>query len=134
MGFTVCPATSVAAPVECVWELLVEPSRYDEWWDARIERIEPEGSATPGQLLSGKTTAFGRKWDVTLRVEAVHAEKHQIQLHVTLPLGTINHATITGISTGATSSSWASTGTMGRGCSSWGASWIGSASTRRARS
>ena len=95
MGFTLCPSAVVAAPVESVWELLCEPTLYDEWWDARTERIVPEGKASPGQMLYAKTSALGRKWDVTLRVEMANPEKHQIQLHIMLPLGTINHATIT---------------------------------------
>ena len=95
MGFTLCPEAVVAAPVESVWELLSEPTLYDEWWDACMERIVPEGKASPGQMLYAKTSALGRKWDVTLRVEMVNPEKHQIQLHVTLPLGIVNHATIT---------------------------------------
>ncbi len=95
MGFTICPAAVVAAPVESVWELLSEPTLYDVWWDARTERIVPEGKASPGQTLSAKTSALGRKWDVTLRVEMVNPEKHQIQLHIALPLGTINHQTTT---------------------------------------
>jgi hypothetical protein len=96
MSFNVCPAAVVAAPVESVWELLSEPTLYDEWWDARTERIVPEGKAAPGQVLYAKTSAMGRKWDVTLKVEVVNPEKHQIQMYVTLPLGTVNHATITG--------------------------------------
>ena len=72
MGLTVCPAAVVAAPVESVWELLSEPTLYDVWWDARTERIVPEGKAAPGQ-----------------------PDKHQIQLHVTLPPGTVNETTIT---------------------------------------
>lgn len=95
MSFTACPAAVVAAPVESVWELLSEPTLYDEWWDAHTERIVPEGKATPGQVLYAKTSALGRKWDVTLRVEMVNPEKHQIQLRISLPLGTVNHATIT---------------------------------------
>ena len=103
MSFTLCPAAVVAAPVECVWELLSEPTLYDEWWDARTERIVPEGKASPGQVLYAKTSALGRTWDVTLRVEKVNPEKRQVQLHVTLPLGTVNHATITGTAIDATS-------------------------------
>jgi hypothetical protein len=95
MGLAVCPAAIVAAPVESVWELLSEPTLYDEWWDAHTERIVPEGKAAPGQVLYAKTSALGRKWDVTLRFEMVNPEQHQIQLHVTLPLGIVNHATIT---------------------------------------
>jgi len=104
MSFTVCPAAVVAAPVENVWELLSEPTLYDEWWDAHTERIVPEGKASPGQTLYAKTSALGRKWGVTLRVETVNPEKHQVQLHIVLPLGTVNHATITSTAIDATSS------------------------------
>jgi hypothetical protein len=105
MGFSVCPVATVAAPVESVWELLSEPALYDAWWDARTERIVPEGKAAPGQTLYAKTSALGRKLDVTLRVEAVRPEKHQIQLHVVLPFGIINDITITCAAIDATSCS-----------------------------
>lgn len=95
MALALCPAAIVGAPVERVWELLCEPAHYDVWWDARTERIEPEGKAAPGQVVYAKTTGLGRTWDVTLRVEAVHPDRHQIKLHITLPLGTVNDATIT---------------------------------------
>ena len=95
MGFTVCPAAMVAAPVDSVWELLKDPALYDTWWDARTVRIVPEGEATPGQVVYAKATGLGRTWDVTLKVEAVHPERHQVRLHVTLPLGLINDNTIT---------------------------------------
>jgi uncharacterized protein YndB with AHSA1/START domain len=96
MGFALCPAAVVAAPVECVWELLSQPTLYDHWWDARVVRIVPEGKAAPGQVVHAKTSAMGWQWPVTLKVERVNPEQHQVQLHVTLPLGIVNQATITG--------------------------------------
>lgn len=104
MGITICPAAAVAAPVESVWEVLADPTTYDTWWDARTERIVPEGEAAPGQVVYAKTSAFGRTWDVTLRVEAVRPEMHQVALRVALPLGIVNHATITAAPLDATSS------------------------------
>ena len=95
MGFNICPATTVAAPVECVWELLSEPALIDEWWDARTEHVVPEGSAAPGQVLYAKTAQFGRQWKVTNRIEMVNPAKHQIQFLVTLPFGTTNRQTTT---------------------------------------
>jgi uncharacterized protein YndB with AHSA1/START domain len=95
MSFSFCPGAVVAAPVESVWELLADPTLYDTWWDARTERIAPPGPATPGQVLYAKTSGLGRTWAVTLRVEAVNPPKHQIRLHIALPLGTVNDATIT---------------------------------------
>ncbi len=95
MGLSVCPAALVAAPVEIVWELVSQTALYDEWWDARTERIVPEGPATPGQMIYAKTVELGRKWEVTMRVEMVNPERHQIRLHIELPLGIINDETIT---------------------------------------
>ncbi len=43
MGLTVCPAATVEAPVEVVWEILTHPAHYPEWADAQIQCIEPEG-------------------------------------------------------------------------------------------
>ena len=103
MSFTHCPMAVIAAPVEGVWELLTEPTLRDEWWDARTARVVPEGKASPGQVIYAKTSALGRKWDVTLRVEMVNPEKSQIQLHITLPLGIVNNATITCTAIDATS-------------------------------
>lgn len=95
MSFTVCPTAVVAAPVDSVWELLEDPTSYDAWWDARMVRIVPEGKATPGQILYANASAFGWTKEVTLQVESVDPEKHQIQILVTLLFGIINHATIT---------------------------------------
>jgi uncharacterized protein YndB with AHSA1/START domain len=103
MPFNICPADVVAAPVESVWELLSDPTLYDVWWDARTERIVPEGKAQPGQVLYAKTTGLGRTWDVTLKVEQVRPEQHQITLAIALPLGVTNHATITTTPLDATS-------------------------------
>lgn len=79
MSFTVCPAAVIAAPVESVWELLTEPTLRDEWWDARTARVEPEGTASPGQVIYLKTLPVVRRWDATLTVERVDPDKHQIQ-------------------------------------------------------
>ena len=103
MGISVCPATTVAAPAANVWELLADPARYDLWWDARAERIVPEGPATPGQIVYAKTREFGRTWNLTLTVRAVEPEKRRIQIDALLPFGTINHATITATTIDATS-------------------------------
>jgi hypothetical protein len=103
MAFNYCPADVVAAPVESVWELLAEPTLYDEWWDAHVERIVPEGKASPGQVLYAKTSAFGRKWAVTIKIGMVNPEKHQIQFHVMLPMGAINDQTTTCTAIDATS-------------------------------
>ena len=95
MTINVCPAANVAAPAEIVWELLSEPKLYDIWWSAHTRRIVPEGPAAPGQVVYGQVVVPGKRWDVTLTVETVDPERHRVQLLVTLPLGLVNHATIT---------------------------------------
>ena len=95
MVISVCPADIVAAPIEDVWELLNRPSRYDEWWDARLVSIVPEGPATPGQKIHVTSGALGKRWDVRFVIKMVNPARHQIQFDVTLPLGIVDHVTIT---------------------------------------
>lgn len=49
MGLSVCPIAVVSAPVVVVWANLVQWERYSEWADVQVERIEPEGAATPAR-------------------------------------------------------------------------------------
>jgi hypothetical protein len=87
MGLTVCPAAIVAAPVEVVWQNLVQPARYSEWADAHVERIDPEGPAAAGQTIFLTSKGLGRAWHIIFKVEEVDPEKHQLGLHALLPLG-----------------------------------------------
>jgi uncharacterized protein YndB with AHSA1/START domain len=97
MPISVCPAAVVAAPIESVWELLSDPALYDVWWDARTERIVPEGKAAPGQTVHARLSAFGGifKGTLTLRVERVDPEQQQVRIRATLPFGLVDDATIT---------------------------------------
>jgi hypothetical protein len=87
MGLTVCPAAVVAAPVEVVWENLVQWERYSEWADVQVERSEPEGPATVGQTISFGGKAFGRTWHFIFKIEEVNPERHQLGLHAFFPFG-----------------------------------------------
>ena len=98
MPVSVCPAATVAAPVETVWALLMQPETYDLWWDAHTERIVPEGPAAPGQVLSAWTSGFGKRWEVQAKIEEIDARKHQIAFTTTLPLGVQGHNHISCVS------------------------------------
>jgi hypothetical protein len=87
MGLTVCPAAIVAAPIEVVWENLVQWERYSEWADVQAERSEPEGPATVGQTIYFGGKALGRTWHFIFKIEEVNPERHQISLHAFFPLG-----------------------------------------------
>ena len=95
MGVSTCPAANVAAPVEVVWELLANLARYDEWWDAHLEHVEPEGPAIAGQKAIASTRAFGRRFVIHFQIEHVDPVKHQIQIDVTQPMGIKEYTTIT---------------------------------------
>ena len=91
MGVSACPATTVAAPIETVWELLAHPIRFGEWANATVERIEPEGAAVPDQKIYLTSRGLGRSWPITFTVEEVLPAKHTLQFTVELPLGMVMH-------------------------------------------
>jgi hypothetical protein len=90
---SVCPSAIVNAPVEKVWRMLENTANYDVWWDARTERLDPPGPAQAGQTLYASSQEFGRRWPLTLTLELVDAEKHQLRFRSTLPFGMsmVNH-------------------------------------------
>lgn len=93
MPISVCPVATVAAPAERVWAVLMQPETYDEWWDARTQRVEPPGPARAGQMIAASSRALGRRWPVTIEVLAVDAGRRALDLRTTLPLGIVvgNH-------------------------------------------
>ena len=95
MGFSTCPATTVAAPVERVWSRLNDPTNYDEWWDAQAESITPPGPATPGQRVVATTREMGRRWTVRFLVEAVDESAHQVVLRTDFPFAMTMRTVIT---------------------------------------
>ncbi len=97
MSLRVCPIVSVRAPVDRVWCFLDQPENYALWWDARTERITPEGPARSGQRIHARTMQFGVQWDVDVLVENVDTATHTLDVMTSLPLGIIvfNHITCT---------------------------------------
>lgn len=45
MGLAVCPTAIVQAPVEVLWDNVVQWERLARWADVRVERRAPEGPA-----------------------------------------------------------------------------------------
>jgi hypothetical protein len=95
MSISVCPITTIGAPVERVWSFLSEPANYALWWDAQTRRIVPEGSAQVGQKIYAQTRALGRQWDVTVLVEGIEPTNRRIHLKTSLPVGITVHNHIT---------------------------------------
>ena len=89
MGVSVCPADRVHAPVGLVWELLMRPAGYGRFWDLTVERVEPDGPAAAGQRFAGWTRALRRRWQIDGEVLEVDAERHQIRVRMSLPIGVV---------------------------------------------
>ena len=94
MSLSICPAAIVAAPVETVWAIITDTERYDQWIDAHVERVVPPGPATPGQMVYLTSRAMGRVWNVTMHIDMVNPDKHQLRMLIKLPLGLVNNETI----------------------------------------
>ncbi|HEY2745711.1 MAG TPA: SRPBCC family protein [Polyangia bacterium] len=94
MPVSVCPSGSVQASAETVWSFLAAPERFDSWWDAHVERVEPPGTLAAGQRIEASTRAFGRRFAVWFAVEEVDAAARRVRITAHLPLGLIDHATI----------------------------------------
>ncbi len=87
MPLTVCPATTVAAPVEIVWEILTQLAHYSAWADAQLQRIEPDGPAVVGQTIHFTSRTLAMRWRIIFTVEMVNPTKRQLGLHAIFPLG-----------------------------------------------
>src|SRR6266849_1730513 len=92
MTLNVCPADTVQAPVERVWDLLMQPAGYGRFWEFTVERVEPEGPAMVGQKFAGWTKPLCRRWRWRLdgEIQELDAERHHILFHMSLPFGLIS--------------------------------------------
>jgi hypothetical protein len=92
MTMNVCPADTVAAPVERVWELLMEPAGYGRFWEWQVERVEPAGPATVGQKVYGWTPrVLGVRWRIDGVIQEVDMQRQEIRFRVSLPWGLLSN-------------------------------------------
>lgn len=89
MTLNVCPADTVHAPLDRVWELLMHPAGYGRFWDLTVERVEPAGPAVVGQTFVGWSRALGRRWRIDGKIQEVDAERHQILFQMSYPFGVV---------------------------------------------
>jgi hypothetical protein len=93
MLLTACPMCVADAPIGVAWSLF-EPTRLDEWWDAKLRRVTPEGPLAPGQRIEASTGPLGMfsfTWDVL----EVDAAAHRLRLLIRVPFGIRNDETVT---------------------------------------
>ena len=100
MSLNVCPADTVHASVDRVWELLMYPAGYGRFWDLTVERVEPEGLAVVGQTFVGWSRALGRRWRIDGEIQEVDAERHHILFRMSYPFGVVGNNRLMCIRTG----------------------------------
>jgi uncharacterized protein YndB with AHSA1/START domain len=87
----VCPADTIAASPEIVWQLLTDPKTYDTWADARVERVDPPGRAQPGQVVWLSAGTLGLRFKVRFDVERVDGAAHDLEFRAQFPFGITMH-------------------------------------------
>jgi hypothetical protein len=91
-GMSACPIAVINAPLEQVWDLLSVPARFDDWWEAKTESIDPPGPAQPGQVIGAR---LGRWLAMKVVVDGVDSARHHVDLTTSLPFGFTGHNHIT---------------------------------------
>lgn len=91
---SVCPVEDIAAPLDEVWSLLIDPGKLDLWWDAKLQRVNPAGTMVPGQVIDAAPRGFFKKFRIGLAVKEVNYAWHRLSLVASLPLGITDHVTI----------------------------------------
>jgi hypothetical protein len=90
MALNVCPADTVHAPIDRIWNLLTHPADYGRFWDLTVERVEPEGPAVVGQRFVGWSWGLGKRWRIDGNILEVDAERHHILFRMGYPFGVVS--------------------------------------------
>ena len=84
-----CPTAIVKAPIEVVWQLLTEPSRWDEFFDVRRVTVTPPGSASVGQVVRAESGPRLLRLKISFQFLEIEQSRHRLLINVDLPLGII---------------------------------------------
>ena len=94
MAVSVCPTAVIAAPIERVWSLIVDPAQWARWADASLDHADPPGPACPGQRFVVSSVGFGRRWRVHFTVDAVDEAAHRLRFTARFPFGMAERAQV----------------------------------------
>lgn len=95
MRLTTCPTATIGAPVALVWRLLTDPAAIGRWSGAALVAASPPGPAAAGQRIEFAAPAGPARAPVIFHVREVDDAAHRMRVDVYLPLGIVNHETIT---------------------------------------
>jgi ligand-binding SRPBCC domain-containing protein len=95
MIVNVCPSGIANAPVEAVWQVLVNTERYGDWADADVVSVDPPGPARSGQRIELAPRALGRRWHASIDVARMDPDHRWIDLVARTPFDVVNREHIT---------------------------------------
>ena len=87
----VCPADTIQASPEVVWNLLTDPASYHTWTDGRVERIEPPGRARAGQVIHLTAGFTFLRFQVRFDVQRVDGASRDLEFDGFFPFGVTMH-------------------------------------------
>ena len=85
-----CPFGEVGVSADVAWAYVIDTSKLDSWWDARLVSAEPTGPMVVGQRIEARANGLR----VTLDVLEVDAPSRTVRFLVRLPLGITDEVTV----------------------------------------
>jgi hypothetical protein len=87
MNHVSCPTSIVNAPVELVWQLLINPEGWGDFYDVRITAVDPAGTAVVGQTVFAESGPQFLHLKLQFRFTEIDALNYKLGLDARFPLG-----------------------------------------------
>jgi hypothetical protein len=85
MPYASCPTATINAPVEIVWALLTCPEAWGDFYDVRIESVDPPGVAVIGQTVRAGSGPRFLHLKLCFRFNKIDPLNYELGLDVQLP-------------------------------------------------
>ena len=82
-----CPTAIVEAPIEVVWDLLLNTADWGKFYDVKVLSVDPPGQAKSGQRLIGNPGPRFLPLRLVFDFTEVDTMSHRLRLDGRLPLG-----------------------------------------------
>jgi ligand-binding SRPBCC domain-containing protein len=94
MIVNVCPSGIADAPLDAVWQVLMDTKRYGDWARRKVVGVHPPGPASPGQRIDFGP-GFGRRWRATIDIGRMDPDCRWIDMVARAPFVFVNREHVT---------------------------------------